>query len=164
MDVIQLCIVIPTRNRSGLLPIALKGVVEIGLPGVEILVSDNSTDAEKLQRNQSYCNSLQALNLRYIRPPQPLGMSDHWEFAIGQTDAEYISVPSDRMFIWHDLFEAGFKEMVARGAETLTYGSDQVLDLDELGLRIDEPHLETRKFIDIDSLEFVSGAVAKHGD
>jgi hypothetical protein len=144
-----LAIIIPTRNRSKLLPIALRGVLEIAWPSIEILVSDNSTDADELQRNQSYCTTLQNPNLRYIRPPQPLGMSQHWEFAIGQTNAEYISVPSDRIYLWHDLFEIGFREMIARGAEALSYGSDQVLNLDELGLRIDEPHLETRQFVEV---------------
>jgi len=147
----NLCIVIPTRNRSDIIRYAVESALSIKLPDTEIIVSDNSTDPVHLERNEAFCRGLGAKNLRYVRPPEPLGLTDHWNFALGQTDAEYVTVQSDRTYVWADPFKTGFREMVARDSETLTFTSDEIIEFEGLGLRLCSTYPESGTFVELSS-------------
>jgi glycosyltransferase involved in cell wall biosynthesis len=84
-------IVMPTRNRANLLAYALRSVLEQTFDDYEVVVSDNqSTDdtAGVVQR-------LGTGRVRYFRTPEPLSMSDSWEFAVSKAQGEWITLLCD---------------------------------------------------------------------
>lgn len=75
---------IPTRNRAELAINALRSVLAEHAPEVCVVVSDNSTAPEEVERLSRFCTELGADQVHYIRPPQPQAMSDHWQWALEQ--------------------------------------------------------------------------------
>jgi hypothetical protein len=143
-----LCIVIPTRNRSDILHFSVGSALAVPIPGLTVLVSDNSSDPTEVSRNEALCRRLDRGNLRYIRPPRPLAMSDHWEFALGHADSDYLTIMTDRFYLWSDLYKTAFDAMRARDAELLSYCNDVIADTERWGRRI-VTHPESRTFVDI---------------
>ncbi|HEV2811815.1 MAG TPA: hypothetical protein VGW10_01080 [Solirubrobacteraceae bacterium] len=58
---------------------AVASVVRGAPPDVVVVVSDNSTDAAECERLSEFCSG-QPDNVVYVRPPEPLAMSSHWEW------------------------------------------------------------------------------------
>lgn len=58
---------------------ALDSVLRAGVPGVEVVVSDNSTDPEASELIERSCASA-GDGAHYVRPPEPLPMAAHWEW------------------------------------------------------------------------------------
>lgn len=90
-------IIIPTRNRGDLVHAALTSAVWQEGADVEILLSDNSTSCESVTQ----CRAAAAFfahdpRVRYIRPPEPMAMPDHWEFATSQASGSYLLILTDR--------------------------------------------------------------------
>lgn len=77
-------VVIPTRNRSDLAIRAVRSVVEYQGQDVQLLVSDNSTNASDIETLSEFCRDLADSRVTYLRPPQPLPMTEHWEWAMQQ--------------------------------------------------------------------------------
>ena len=127
-----LTVVIPTRNRANLAEAAIKSVLDQGLSQVTILVSDNSTDEDGPRALQAYCEGLDRRDVRYIRPPQPMPMSAHWDWvihrALEQTDASHFLYLTDRM-----VFKAGaLTELIVRARrfpdKVISYNGDRIDD------------------------------------
>jgi hypothetical protein len=89
----KLSVVIPTRERAGLLRHCLETCVAEDYADAEFLVSDNASTDEtraivaQFQRRDS--------RVRYVNPGKRLGMSEHWQFAIPQATGDYIMVIGD---------------------------------------------------------------------
>ncbi len=77
-------VVIPTRNRSDLAIRSVRSVVEYQGQDVQLLVSDNSTNASDIETLSEFCRDLADSRVTYLRPPQPLPMTEHWEWAMQQ--------------------------------------------------------------------------------
>jgi hypothetical protein len=90
-------IVIPTRNRPDLAAAALASAAWQDSSDVEIILSDNSTDPAAVAACRAAVESLRDdPRVRYIRPPTPLAMPDHWEFATRHATGEYLLILTDR--------------------------------------------------------------------
>jgi Glycosyl transferase family 2 len=87
----RLTVVIPTvAGRGTYLASALETCLAQPDQDFEILVSDNSPgDAEALVRG------LADPRLRYVRPPQFLSMSAHWDFALGHVAGNHVTIIGD---------------------------------------------------------------------
>jgi glycosyltransferase involved in cell wall biosynthesis len=98
---VRLAVVIPTRNRAELAINALRSVLAESSPAVHVVVSDNSTALEEAEKLSRFCTELGADQVRYIRPPHPQGMSDHWQWALeqarGQSESTHFTYLTDRM-------------------------------------------------------------------
>jgi hypothetical protein len=74
---------------------------------VNVVVSDNSDTEQDRQVLQSFCAGQDPRLLTYVRPPQPLPMSAHWEWAMRQATQisrlSHFAVLTDRM-----IFRPGF--------------------------------------------------------
>lgn len=96
-------IIIPTRNRAELASKAIRSVLDQPNGNIRILVSDNSTLPREIEKLRLFCNQCDDTRLNYIRPPEPMTMSEHWDWVIRQAlnrhETEYFSVLTDR-FIW----------------------------------------------------------------
>ena len=96
----NLLIVIPTRNRANFAINAINSVLEQENCNLEVIVSDNSTDEADILKLSSYCHQLDDKRLRYICPPKPLTMAQHWDWAMRQalqiSSANHIAFLTDR--------------------------------------------------------------------
>jgi hypothetical protein len=96
-----LVVIIPTRNRSDLAMRAIRSTLDAPLEDlVHILVSDNSTEESEIAALGDFCRSLGDDRVQYIRPPEPLRMAEHWEWAFQQAldryDASHLTLLADR--------------------------------------------------------------------
>ena len=103
-------IAMPSRNRE---TIAIKSLASIepllAEADIAIVVSDNSDEPGTQLR--AHC---EAMGIGYIRPPEPLPMSRHWDWILRSVDWSAITLMSDRMF----LLPGRYLRMKALASET----------------------------------------------
>ena len=125
-------VVIPTRNRSGMAQNAIESVLSQAAGDVRVLVSDNSTSPDEVESLARYCERLRDGRLHYVRPPEPLAASAHWDWAIRQAlqafDASHFIYLTDRM-----MFKRGSLKAVTDIAKRyphkiITYYHDRIID------------------------------------
>ena len=98
----KLTILIPTRNRGELACRSALSVVksQARLP-VDVIISDNSTDSKESAIIDSFLAEQAPHGVSLIRPPTPLPMTEHWQWAIARAmsvhDASHFFVLTDRM-------------------------------------------------------------------
>src|ERR1700730_18741776 len=88
-------IIIPTRDRADLVANAIRSVTSQNVPCTQILVSDNSTRTEDSQKIATACRNAGA-RVHYVRPPTPMPMAEHWDWAI---QAARHLIPSGRFLL-----------------------------------------------------------------
>ena len=71
-----------------------------------VIVSDNSTLSEDRDSLAKYCEGLNDSRLTYLRPPEPMQMSRHWDWALQQAlqekEVSHFSYLTDRMMFRPD--------------------------------------------------------------
>lgn len=161
-------VVIPTRNRAQLAMNAIRSLLDQAVDDVRILVSDNSTSQLDRDDLESFCASLADTRLWYVRPPQPLAMPLHWEWAIDQAlanyEASHFSYLTDRM-----MFRNGaLKEVLGLAAlypdKVITYNHDLIHD-DNRPIRVEQYEV-TEKLLEVESLRLLrlcSEVILHHG-
>src|SRR5687768_15318968 len=96
-------VVIPTRNRSELAVNAVNSVLNQQDGSAEVIVSDNSTERGEADKLSKFCSELGDRRVRYIRPPEPLPMTEHWNWAMSEalslSRASHIIYLTDRLFL-----------------------------------------------------------------
>ena len=95
-----LVVVIPTRNRSDLARRAIRSVLAQPVGALTVLVSDNSTEPAEAENLAQFCAQLRDTRLQYVRPPMPLAMSEHWDWAMQQalqSEGSHFTILSDRI-------------------------------------------------------------------
>lgn len=94
-------IVIPTRNRADLAWKSVESVLAQLDETIAVLVSDNSTSVEQRAELSGRCKAAAHPQLRYLTPPEPLPMPQHWDWAMGKALSLYepsrVSFLTDRM-------------------------------------------------------------------
>ena len=134
-------LVIPTRNRASLAESAIRSVMSQIRDNVRVLVSDNSTSPDAVQQLANFCNAIADDRLRYIRPPQSLLMSPHWDWALRRAldlwDYSHVSFLTDRM-----IFKPGVLNELAHVAslspdKIVSYMHDRVAD-NQYPIRLDQ--------------------------
>lgn len=92
-------IVLPTRDRPELVGPVLKHLKEQTFENFEVIISDNGV--------QRLCDKevlpyLSDERFKYKRPPYPMAMSDHWEFAVENAQGSYVSVFCEKYILRKD--------------------------------------------------------------
>lgn len=87
----KLSIIIPTCDRADTLRHSLATVLCQPQPEIEIIVSDNAGGPE----TRLLIESIDDSRLRYLRVDERLGMSEHWEFALGHARGEWVTMLGD---------------------------------------------------------------------
>jgi len=127
-----LVIVLPTRNRSDLATSAIRSVVAQGCDQVRLLVSDNSTEIGGADELRGFCRDLASERVDYVRPPEPMSMTLHWDWAIGQalkrTKASHFLYLTDRMLARPDQLIRLVRMLRAHPDRVITYIQDPVAD------------------------------------
>jgi glycosyltransferase involved in cell wall biosynthesis len=123
-------VVIPTRNRGSIAMNAIRSVLDQEAENVDLLVSDNSTSESDRETLASFHASCADKRLRYVRPPEPLSMTAHWEWAIqqalGSYSASHFLFLTDRM-----MFRSGAVNDVLRLAARYP---DKIISYNSTGL------------------------------
>ena len=161
-------VVIPTRNRAQLAMNAVRSVLDQPMDELHVLVSDNSTSQPDREDLETFCGSLGDARVRYVKPPQPLAMTAHWQWAIEQALAHYranhFSYLTDRM-----MFRSGaLKEVLGLAAlypdKVISYNHDRICD-DLRPIRLDQYEV-TETLLEVESrrlLQLVSELILHHG-
>lgn len=84
-------VVLPTRNRSNLLPFAIRSVLNQTFDDFEFIVSDNFSSDETPATVQSFDDE----RIKYFRSEKPLSLGDSCEFALSHAKGEFITFLSD---------------------------------------------------------------------
>lgn len=131
-DPVRLGIVIPTRNRADLAPMAIRSVLAVSGLDLAILVSDNSSDPDEAEKLRRLCLELDDERLSYVRPPTSLAMTDHWNWAIehllSRRDVSHVTFLTDRSLFQPGALKDALKVVEARRTDVVTYVFDTVDD------------------------------------
>ena len=152
-------VVVPTRNRAQLAMNAVRSVLEQPVENVAVMISDNSTLEHEREELKAFCDGLPsagmaASRVRYVRPPEPLPMPDHWDWAseqaLGFYSANHFIYLTDRMM----LRNGALQEMVDVAAlyplQVISYNLDRICD-DAMPIRI-EQYPATEKLVEVETL------------
>lgn len=85
-------IVIPTRNRPEYVRFAIESMARQSHSDFEVIVSDNHVGRPCKAEFDRFADN----RFRYVVPPTPLNMHDHWEFAVEQAAGDYVGVLIDK--------------------------------------------------------------------
>ena len=147
-------VVVPTRNRAQLAMNAVRSVLEQPVESVAVMISDNSTLDSEREELAAFCRTLSDSRVRYVRPPEPLAMPAHWQWAVEQALDSYSSnhfiYLTDRMMVRN----GALKEMVDLAAlyptQVISYNLDRICD-DAMPIRI-EQYPATEKLVEVETL------------
>lgn len=86
-------LVVPTVDRAHLLQGTLEALARMDHDSFEIIVSNNCSEDNTDAVIRHWCEV--AKNLRCIKPPKRLAMSDHWDFALQHVTGDYFIYVGD---------------------------------------------------------------------
>lgn len=129
----ELAIVIPTRNRSDIVGLAIKSALALAqIVPIRVFVSDNSTDADESSHIKALLVSIADNRLSLLRPPEPLSMTLHWDWAMGEvlrrTDASHVVYLTDRMVLRPGLFLEAMTASKTFPGNIVSYADDRLND------------------------------------
>ncbi|HXC45167.1 MAG TPA: glycosyltransferase [Solirubrobacteraceae bacterium] len=126
----KLTILIPSRNRPELARRTVASLLAQEVAGVSIVVSDNSTDERAREELARACAG--ADGVEYIRPPEDLAMTDHWNWAFERLDERYraplVTMVTDRMVMRPGSLSRLIELCDANPGRVLSYNHDAVDD------------------------------------
>ena len=117
-------IVIPTKNRPGLLADSVQSVVAQTFTDFEIVVCDNSDPAESAETAR-VIHDFGDPRIRYVRATGQLSMPDNWERAVAKARGEFVGILTDRSVFRRDALLMISTEIEETGAKCVSWFSDQ---------------------------------------
>lgn len=128
----NLLIVIPTRNRADYTVRAINSVLNQENCQVSVLVSDNSTDKREIERLSEFCEQITDNRLKYVKPPEPLPMTQHWDWAMRQAMENmafsHIAYLSDRTLFLKGRLKSLENILQKYGDKVVSYTYDKISD------------------------------------
>ena len=125
-------VVIPTRNRSAIAMNAIRSVLDQPVANLDVLVSDNSTSEAEREALATFCSTQRDKRLRYVRPPQPLPMADHWEWALQEAlvsySASHVTYLTDRMMFRNGALADALTAVAQHPDKVISYNLDRIVD------------------------------------
>jgi hypothetical protein len=126
---LRIVVLIPTRNRASLAIAAIDSVLASEISGIDVVVSDNSTDELDIVQLAAAC---EARSVRRIRPAQPMAMAEHWDWALREVlkdrHVSHIAVLTDRMMFMPRGLLAVAQVVAEHRDAVVTYGHDGLSD------------------------------------
>ena len=84
-------IVLPTRNRANLLPLATRSVINQTFDDYELVISDNFSSDE----TPAVARSFDDRRIKYFRAEKSLSIGDSYQFALSHAKGEFVTFLSD---------------------------------------------------------------------
>jgi glycosyltransferase involved in cell wall biosynthesis len=81
-------ILIPTRNSVEYLKDSINSVISQDFTDYELIVSDNCS----VDNTCEYVKSIENSNIRLLKTPEPMEMSDHYEWVLAQAQGEWVII------------------------------------------------------------------------
>ena len=116
-------VAIPTKNRLDRLENAIRSVLQQTFHDFEIIVSDNSDEAESVQAAEMVA-AFEDERIRYVRASGRLSMPDNWENAIAGARGEFVGILTDRSVFRGDALEVVNAEIGKSGAKLVSWFMD----------------------------------------
>lgn len=111
-------IVIPTRDRPLLLERALSALEAQTFVDFEVIVSDNPLHVSCADVVRPY---LRDDRFSYRRPPEPMDMWNHWNFAIEGARGKYVTIFNEKFILRPDALEIMAAEVLSKSPDVLTW-------------------------------------------
>jgi len=130
----RILFVVPTRNRPELAENAIRSLVQqpASHPSHSILVSDNSTEAGDVRKLHRFCTQFSQNMVRYVRPPEPLPMPTHFNWAmhhgLSSTEFTHFACLTDRMIFRSGQLATLTDIIAAYPQAVVSYGHDRIVD------------------------------------
>ena len=129
----NLTILIPTRNRANLAIAAIRSVTtNPGAAGITLVVSDNSTDAAESSKLAQHIRQIDNAAPALITPPQPMPMTEHWEWAmtmaIDKTSSSHFCILTDRMLFRPGTLSRLIDLIASNPEDVISYTYDRIHD------------------------------------
>jgi hypothetical protein len=128
----RLLVIIPTRNRATLAANAIASVLECDSEGLEVLLSDNSTDDAQTDQLAELVSRFGDSRVALCRPPESMTMTHHWnwvlEAACDRGTCTHVVVLTDRMMFKRHALSALVSVMAAYPHLITSYNHDRVVD------------------------------------
>ena len=125
-------VVIPTRNRSAIAMNAIRSVLDQPVENLNVLVSDNSTTEAEREALAAFCSAQSDNRLRYVRPPEPMPMAEHWEWALDEArrsfQVSHVTYLTDRMMFRRDALKDAVTAATQYAGKVITYNMDRIVD------------------------------------
>ncbi len=90
-------LIYPTRHRPKFIEMALEFLERQSYKNFEVIISDNYTDVSL--SCEGYCKTSSLKNIKYVKPPTPVGMVENWNFALQHATGDYVFYFTDKMFL-----------------------------------------------------------------
>jgi glycosyltransferase involved in cell wall biosynthesis len=148
-------VIVPTRNRSAIAMNAIRSVLDEPLGNVRVMVSDNSTSETEREALRAFCAERGDARLRYVRPPEPVAMAAHWQWAIEQALSFYpvshFTYLTDRMMFRTGALAEALKLTALYPDKIISYNMDRIDDHARPIRVVQYP--ATQKLLEIETLD-----------
>lgn len=122
-------VVIPTRNRPEYVVDAARSILDQSFEDFELIISDNS-DARNAEENRNVLSEiLRDPRCRYIRPPNELAMTVHWEWAVHQAAGQYVGFVTDRMALRLYALQGLHRLITSENPASVSFSSADVVEM-----------------------------------
>lgn len=98
-------VIVPTRNRANIVGETLNSVLSQTWADFELIVSDNHSKDATWDMLVQYASNDK--RVRIVKPPEPLEMTQHWNWGCSQANGQFVAVLSD-----DDIWETNFLQSV----------------------------------------------------
>ena len=107
--------------------------MQLDHPDFEVIVSDNSTTAEKQRVNLAAVREhVDASNFRVVHPPRVLSPPEHFEFALEHATGDYVAYLTDKMVVFPHALSDADAVITASGADIVNWACVEYF-LDDAG-------------------------------
>ena len=113
----KVSIIMPTRNRGGLLSLSLPSALRQTYEDLEVLVSDNFSQ----DNTQAVISSIRSPKVRSVRTPAALPMPDSWEFALQHARGDYVTFLTDDSYLFPNAIELAIRELKRSGLRVVVW-------------------------------------------
>src|SRR5215217_8327735 len=111
---------------------SVASIVRCAIPGVTVVVSDNSTNPDDADRLRQFCARQPPGMVEYMKPPEPLAMPAHWDWLWGHIEKtvspSHVSYLTDRMVFAAGALAELVEVMSAFPERVVSYHLDHVKD------------------------------------
>ena len=127
---IRFSVVIPTRDRPGLLTNAVKSVLNQTYENFQLIISDNPVHQDSKQVVESFNDP----RIEYVRAPGEINMHEHWEFAVSHAKGDYVLILIDKNLLKATALEQIYRLSQTYPSEIYSWAMDtHVLDRESEG-------------------------------
>lgn len=125
-------VVIPTRNRATIAMNAIRSVLSQPVKNLDVMVSDNSNAETDREALAEFCSTLADKRVRYVRPPESLSMTRHWDWAVQEAlqfySASHVTYLTDRMMFRNGALKEVLDLSALYPEKIISYNIDRIVD------------------------------------